>query len=121
MEISGTKSDAKKLVVDNNALNRAKKAYDGKSTVMAVTCLVANIGYVAPSKWAAHGDRSSTFLGLKPALEVQGSTDSHTGDDISVECHCLGANSRLDSFLTATPRFPRRQLHPQSVIDGMPR
>ena len=25
------------------------------------------------------------LLGLKPALEVEGSTDSHTGDDISVE------------------------------------
>ena len=63
-EIFGKQDEAKKLVDDFNAsIERAKTAYAGSSTVMAVFDL----------------------LGLKPAREGEGSTDSHTGDDISVE------------------------------------
>ena len=118
-EIFGHQEDAKKLVDDfNNALNRAKKAYDGKSTVMAVDVSGGNIGYVAPSKGRTWGPIFD-LLGLKPALEVQGSTDSHTGDDISVEAiaqanpdwiFVLDRDAAISKEGSYTPA--------QSVIDG---
>ena len=84
-EIFGKQDEAKKLVDDFNAsIERAKNAYDGSSTVMAVDVSGGNIGYVAPGKGRTWGPVFD-LLGLKPALEVEGSTDSHTGDDISVE------------------------------------
>ena len=84
-EIFGKQDEAKKLVDDFNAsIERAKKAYDDSSTVMAVDVSGGNIGYVAPGKGRTWGPVFD-LLGLKPALEVEGSTDSHTGDDISVE------------------------------------
>ena len=84
-EIFGKQDEAKKLVDDFNAsIERAKKAYDGSSTDMAVDVSGGNIGYVAPGKGRTWGPVFD-LLGLKPALEVEGSTDSHTGDDISVE------------------------------------
>ena len=84
-EIFGKQAEAKQLVDDFNAsIERAKKAYDGSSTVMAVDVSGGNIGYVAPGKGRTWGPVFD-LLGLKPALEVEGSTDSHTGDDISVE------------------------------------
>ena len=84
-EIFGKQDEAKKLVDDFNAsIERAKKAYDGSSTVMAVDVSGGNIGYVAPGKGRTWGPVFD-LLGLKPALEVEGATDSHTGDDISVE------------------------------------
>ena len=83
--IFNKQAEAQKLVDDFNAsIERAKKAYDGSSTVMAVDVSGGNIGYVAPSKGRTWGPVFD-ILGLKPALEVEGSTDSHTGDDISVE------------------------------------
>ena len=84
-EIFGKQDEAKKLVDDFNAsIERAKKAYDGSSTVMAVDVSGGNIGYVAPGKGRTWGPVFD-LLSLKPTLEVEGSTDSHTGDDISVE------------------------------------
>ena len=59
-EIFGKQDEAKKLVDDFNAsIERAKKAYDGSSTVMAVDVSGGNIGYVAPGKGRMWG-RSST-------------------------------------------------------------
>ncbi len=84
-EIFGKQDEAKKLVDDFNAsIERAKKAYDGSSTVMAVDVSGGNIGYVAPGKGRTWGPVFD-LLDLKPALEIEGATDSHTGDDISVE------------------------------------
>ena len=62
-EIFGKQAEAKKLVDDFNAsIERAKNAYEGRT-------------------WGPVFD----LLDLKPALEIEGATDSHTGDDISVE------------------------------------
>ena len=84
-EIFGKQDEAKKLVDDFNAsIERAKNAYDGTSTVMAVDVSGGNIGYVAPGKGRTWGPVFD-LLDLKPALEIEGATDSHTGDDISVE------------------------------------
>ena len=84
-EIFGKEDEADKLVEDfDKALERAKKAYDGESKVMAVNVSGGNIGYVAPSKGRFWGPIFD-WLNLKPALEVPESSNSHTGDDISVE------------------------------------
>ncbi|QCR52741.1 iron ABC transporter substrate-binding protein [Brachybacterium sp. SGAir0954] len=66
------------------AMDRVKAAYDGSSTVMAVNVSGGEIGFIAPGAGRTLG---WTFeaLGLVPALEVEGASDDHQGDDISVE------------------------------------
>ncbi|QPK81201.1 ABC transporter substrate-binding protein [Schaalia sp. ZJ405] len=84
-KIFGKETEAQSLVDDfTAALDRAKKAYDGTSTVMALNVSGGEIGYVAPHQGRTFGPLFD-LLGLKPALEVAGSSDSHTGDDVSVE------------------------------------
>ena len=59
-EIFGKQAEAQQLVDNFNAsIERAKNAYDGSSTVMAVDVSGGNIGYVAPGKGRMWG-RSST-------------------------------------------------------------
>jgi iron complex transport system substrate-binding protein len=84
-EIFDKKSEAETLGTDlDAAMERVKSAYDGSSTVMAVNTSGGEIGYIAPGMGRALG---WTFeaLGLVPALEVEGASDDHQGDDISVE------------------------------------
>lgn len=84
-EVFGKQDEAKKLVEDfDKALQRAKDAYDGKSTVMAVNVSGGEIGYVAPKVGRFYGPIFE-WLGLKPALEVKDASNDHEGDDISVE------------------------------------
>lgn len=84
-QVFGKEAEAKKLVDDfDAALARAKAAYDGQSTVMAVNVSGGEIGYIAPSVGRTYGPLFD-LLGLKPALEVEGASDNHQGDDISVE------------------------------------
>ena len=84
-EVFGKQAEADKLIADfDAALARAKAAYDGESTVMAVNVSGGEIGYIAPSIGRTYGPVFD-MLGLKPALEVEGSSDNHQGDDISVE------------------------------------
>ncbi|HJC70243.1 MAG TPA: ABC transporter substrate-binding protein [Candidatus Brachybacterium intestinipullorum] len=84
-EIFEKQSEAEALGTDlDAAMERVKSAYDGSSTVMAVNTSGGEIGYIAPGVGRALG---WTFeaLDLVPALEVEGSSDDHQGDDISVE------------------------------------
>lgn len=84
-EIFGKQAEAKKLADDlDAAVARVKAAYDPTQTVMAVTTSGGEIGYVAPEVGRTLGPLYS-LLGLTPALEVEGATDDHQGDDISVE------------------------------------
>lgn len=84
-QVFGKETEAEQLVSDfNAALERAKNAYDGSSTVMAVNVSGGEIGYVAPTVGRTWGPLYD-LLGLKPALEVEGSSSNHKGDDISVE------------------------------------
>lgn len=84
-EIFDKKDEAQQMIDDyNKALERARKAYDGTSTVMAVNVSGGEIGYVAPSIGRTFGPIFD-LLELKPALEVEQSSDNHEGDDISVE------------------------------------
>lgn len=84
-EIFDKKTEAAKLVADFDAsIERVKAAYDPAQTVMAVTTTGGEIGYLAPKVGRTLGPVFE-FAGLTPALEVEGSTDDHQGDDISVE------------------------------------
>lgn len=83
-EVFDKQDEAKKLVDDfDAALKRAKDAYKNQS-VMAVNVSGGEIGYVAPSVGRFYGPVFD-WLGLKPALEVEGASNNHEGDDISVE------------------------------------
>ncbi|MGP9536509.1 siderophore ABC transporter substrate-binding protein [Brachybacterium sp. AOP43-C2-M15] len=84
-QIFGKESEAEQLGADlDAAIERVSAAYDGSSTVMAVNTSGGEIGYIAPGQGRALG---WTFdaLGFVPALEVEGASDDHEGDDISVE------------------------------------
>ena len=84
-EIFGKQTEAETLGTDlDAAIERVTAAYDGSSTVMAVNTSGGEIGYIAPGQGRTLG---WTFeaLGLVPALEVEGASDDHEGDDISVE------------------------------------
>ncbi|GAA3931732.1 siderophore ABC transporter substrate-binding protein [Microbacterium soli] len=84
-EIFGKQAEAEKLSSDfDAAIARVKKAYDAADTVMAVTTSGGEIGYIAPTVGRTIGPLFDS-LGLTPALEVEGATDDHQGDDISVE------------------------------------
>ncbi|WP_125098705.1 siderophore ABC transporter substrate-binding protein [Leucobacter chromiireducens] len=66
------------------AIADAKEAYNGTDTVMAVNTSGGKIGYIAPGVGRSVGPVFDA-LGLEPALEVEGATSDHQGDDISVE------------------------------------
>lgn len=66
------------------AIAGAKDAYNGTDTVMAVNTSAGQIGYLAPVVGRGLGPVFPA-LGWQPALEVDGATDDHQGDDINVE------------------------------------
>lgn len=72
----------------DDAIAAAKQAYeaagDGQESVMAVNTSAGQIGYIAPEVGRSLGPVFPA-LGWKAALEVEGATDDHQGDDISVE------------------------------------
>jgi len=84
-KIFGKESEAEQLVADfDEALERAKAAYDPEQNVMAVNVSGGTIGYIAPSVGRTYGPIFD-LLGLTPALEVTDASSNHQGDDISVE------------------------------------
>ena len=68
----------------DSSMERVQAAYDGSSTVMAVNVSGGEIGYIAPGAGRALGWTFDAF-DFVPALEVEGASDDHQGDDISVE------------------------------------
>ena len=102
--------DAAKLIADfQEAIKRAQDAYDPESTVMAVNTSGGEIGYIAPGNGRTLGPIFD-LLNLTPALEIEGGSDDHQGDDISVEAIAQsnpdwifildrdGAMTNLDSY-----------------------
>ncbi|WP_460776562.1 siderophore ABC transporter substrate-binding protein [Microbacterium sp. GXF7504] len=84
-EIFGKQAEAAELVDGfDAAVERVIDAYDADDTVMAVTTSGGEIGYIAPTVGRTLGPVFD-LLGLTPALQVEGATDDHQGDDISVE------------------------------------
>lgn len=68
----------------NEALERAKEAYDPEKSVMAVNTSGGEINYIAPSIGRTWGPLFD-LIGFTPSLEVEGGSSNHEGDDISVE------------------------------------
>ena len=84
-EVFGKEEEAEKLGTDfDAAVERVSTAYDGSSTVMAVTTSGGEIGYIAPGEGRTLGWTFEAF-DFVPALEVENASDDHQGDDISVE------------------------------------
>lgn len=84
-EVFARQAEAAALTKEfDDAVARAKAAYDPSQKVLAVNVSGGNIGYIAPSKGRTLGPVFD-FVGLTPALQVDGSSDNHQGDDISVE------------------------------------
>lgn len=84
-EVFEKQDEAAQLIADfDAAIERAAAAYDPAQTTMAVTTSGGEIGYIAPTVGRTLGPIFD-LLGLTPALEVEGATDDHQGDDISVE------------------------------------
>ncbi len=68
----------------DNAIAEAKAAYNGTDTVMSVIVSGGEIGFSAPMSGRVWGPMYEIF-GWVSALDVDGSTSDHQGDDISVE------------------------------------
>ncbi|WP_232547349.1 siderophore ABC transporter substrate-binding protein [Propioniciclava soli] len=84
-QVFDKEAEAQQLSDDlDAAIARAEAAYDPSMTVMAVNVSGGNIGYIAPVAGRTLGPVFD-ILGLTPALEIEGATDDHQGDDISVE------------------------------------
>ncbi|SRR5690606_34319000 len=84
-EIFGKQAEAAELVADlEAAMDRVAAAYDPADTVMAVNTSGGQIGYLAPGVGRTLGPVFDAF-GMTPALVVDGASDDHQGDDISVE------------------------------------
>ncbi|WP_018751024.1 siderophore ABC transporter substrate-binding protein [Paenibacillus sanguinis] len=77
--------EAEQLVADfDQALEKAKSAYNGTDKVMSVIVSGGNIGFAAPHSGRVWGPLYDIF-GWAPALEVEGATADHQGDEVSVE------------------------------------
>ncbi|MGW9556290.1 siderophore ABC transporter substrate-binding protein [Nocardiopsis sp. NPDC055551] len=84
-EVFGKQDEAEQTIADFDAsVERVNEAYDGGDSVMAVTTSGGEIGYLAPGVGRTLGPAFDIFE-LTPALEVEGSSEDHQGDDISVE------------------------------------
>ncbi|KAB1654815.1 ABC transporter substrate-binding protein [Pseudoclavibacter chungangensis] len=84
-EIFGKQTEAQALgAAFDSSVTRATEAYDPAQTVMAVNTSGGEIGYLAPGVGRTLGPVFD-LLSLTPALEVEGASDDHQGDDISVE------------------------------------
>lgn len=83
--IFGKETEAEQLGTDlDAAMERITAAYNGSDTVMAVNVSGGEIGYIAPGQGRTLGWTFDAF-DFVPALEVDGASDDHQGDDISVE------------------------------------
>lgn len=84
-QIFQKEAEAQELVDDfTEALERARAAYDGESSVVALNASGGNLNYIAPSIGRTFGPIFD-LLELNPALEVDNASTDHQGDDISVE------------------------------------
>ncbi|MDO5617324.1 siderophore ABC transporter substrate-binding protein [Kocuria sp.] len=68
----------------DDSMERVRNSYQEGDTVMAVNVSGGEIGYIAPDVGRTLGPVFALF-GFTPALEIEGASDDHQGDDISVE------------------------------------
>lgn len=68
----------------DDAVAKAKEAYNPEEKVLAVNVSGGKIGFIAPEKGRAIGPLYP-ILGLTPAMEIENSSTNHKGDEVSVE------------------------------------
>ncbi|KRE39262.1 iron ABC transporter substrate-binding protein [Janibacter sp. Soil728] len=84
-EVFDKEDEAAKLGKDLDAqVARVKAAYQPGDTVMAINTSGGELGYIAPTVGQTLGPVFD-LLDLEPALEVEGASDDHQGDEVSVE------------------------------------
>ncbi|GAA1766032.1 siderophore ABC transporter substrate-binding protein [Kocuria aegyptia] len=84
-QVFGRTAEAEELnSAFDEAMQRVVDGYQPGDTVMAVTVSGGQIGYVAPGQGRTLGPLFEIF-DFAPALEIEGASDDHQGDDISVE------------------------------------
>ena len=84
-ELFGMQDEAAALNADfDAAYERVAAATPADATVMAVNTSGGQIGYLAPHVGRTLGVLFDWF-GFTPALEVEGASDDHQGDEVSVE------------------------------------
>lgn len=120
-QIFDKNAEAEKLTADfDQAIEKAKSAYNGTDTVMSVIVSGGNIGFSAPNSGRVWGPMYEIF-GWVPALEVDKSSSDHQGDEVSVEAiaqsnpdwiFVLDRDAAVSSTEGATPA--------QDVIDHSP-
>ncbi|MGI5899138.1 MAG: siderophore ABC transporter substrate-binding protein [Christensenellales bacterium] len=113
--------EAQKLVSDfDQAIANAKSAYNGADTIMSIVVSGGEIGFSAPLSGRVWGPMYEIF-GWVSALEVEGASSDHQGDDISVEAiaqsnpdwiFVLDRDASVSSSAGAVPA--------QDVIDNSP-
>lgn len=120
-QIFDKNTEAEQLVADfDAAIEKAKSAYNGTDKIMSVVVSGGEIGFSAPLSGRVWGPMYEVF-GWVPALEVDGATADHQGDDISVEAiaqsnpdwiFVLDRDAAVSSEADAVPA--------QDVIDNSP-
>ena len=120
-QIFDKNEEAKQLVADfDKAIEDAKSAYNGTDTVMSVIVSGGDIGFSAPHSGRVWGPMYEIF-GWISALEIDGTSSDHQGDDISVEAiaqsnpdwvFVLDRDAAISSTEDAVPA--------QDVIDNSP-
>lgn len=84
-QIFDKEEEAEKLATAfDDAVNRAKEAYNGEDKVLAVVVAGQKINYIAPEAGRIWGP-IYPLLGLKPAIETDQESSDHKGQDISLE------------------------------------
>lgn len=120
-QIFDKSKEAEQLVADfDQAIDKAKFAYNGTDTVMSVVVSGGNIGFSAPHSGRVWGPMYEIF-GWTPALKIDGASSDHQGDDVSVEAiaqsnpdwiFVLDRDAAVSSTTDAVPA--------QDVIDKSP-
>lgn len=120
-QIFDKNEEAEQLVADfDKAIADAKSAYNGTDTIISVVVSGGEIGFSAPRSGRVWGPMYEVF-GWISALEVEGATSDHQGDDISVEAiaqsnpdwiFVLDRDAAVSSIEDAVPA--------QDVIDNSP-
>lgn len=120
-QIFDKNDEAKQLTADfDQAIEKAKSAYNGTDKVMSIIVSGGDIGFSAPHSGRVWGPLYDIF-GWTPALEVAESSTNHQGDEISVEAI---AQSNPDWLLVldrdAAINSTEEKVPAQDVIDNAP-
>lgn len=120
-QIFDKNEEAKQLTADfDQAIEKAKSAYNGTDKVMSVIVSGGDIGFSAPHTGRVWGPLYD-ILGWTPALEVAASSTDHQGDAISVEAIAQSNPDWLfvldrDAAINST----EEKVPAQDVIDNAP-